>query len=319
LLVTSPDGRMRRVNPALLAILEARREGCVGQPLSKFHPDRSILAEVLKRLAGRETLHNFQTALRSSGGQVKEVLVDANGFWDNGKVAQIRWFVRDITRRKQLEREVLAISERERRVFSRELHDSLGQQLTGIAYLSNVVRDRLGEQGSDEASEVARISKLLKRAIEETRRMSRGLSPVRPEPEGMTTALKELAGHTRDVFGIACRFHCPKPVLVSDSEAATHLYRIAQESVNNAVRHGRARRITIGLSQRGGLVKLSVTDNGKGITALSPKRKGLGLRVMHYRADLLQGTFSIHRRPEGGTEVCCIVSMSNLQASQSCS
>ena len=180
-----------------------------------------------------------------------------------------------------------------------------------------MVRDRLAEQGSAEASEVARISKLLKQAIEETRRASRGLSPVRPEPEGLSLALRELVAHTRDVFNIDCRFRCPQPVLVADNEAANHLYRIAQEAVSNAIRHGRAHRIVISLSQRGRQVTLSIADNGKGIGALSPKRKGLGLRVMQYRAGLLQGALSVRRRRLGGTEVRCVAPASSLKATKS--
>jgi signal transduction histidine kinase len=109
----------------------------------------------------------------------------------------------------------------------------------------------------------------------------------------------------------------PKPVLVTDSEAATHLYRIAQEAVSNAIRHGQARRITIGLSQRRGQVTLSVTDNGRGIGVLSPRRKGMGLRVMQYRAGLLQATVSVTRRPEGGTEVRCVAPAGRLKPPKS--
>lgn len=306
LLLTTPNGRILRANPALLAILECQAEDCVGRGWHRFHPDRAALSELLKRMARRETARNLQTTLQARGKGAKEVLLEANGFWQDGKLAHIRWFVRDITRRQQLEREILAISERERCTFSRDLHDGLGQQLSGIAYLSNVVRDRLRERGSPEAAELDRISKLLKQAIEETRRVSRGLSPVRSEAEGLDTALGELAAHTSDVFGIACRFRCPAAVLVSDSTAATHLYRIAQEAVNNAIRHGHARRITIGLTQQLTQVVFTVMDNGKGIRALSPRRKGLGLRVMQYRISLLRGSCWVRPRASGGTEVRCI-------------
>lgn len=314
LLLTSCDGLMLRTNPALLVTLECKPEDCVGHSLAEFHPDQITLKDLLKRLSRRETLRNFETSLRSSGGRLKEVLVDASAFWVNGKVAHVRWFIRDITRRKQLEREVLSTTERERRSFSRELHDSLGQQLSGIAYLSNVVRDRLGAQGLPEAAEVARISKLLKQAIEETHRVSRGLSPIRPEPEGLSSALNELAAHTSSVFGMTCRFHCPKTVMVSDNESATHLYRIAQEAVNNAIRHGRARRVTIRLNHARSQLHLTIVDNGKGINPLSPKRTGLGLRVMHYRAGLLQGTLLVQRRRTIGTAVRCVVPAASLKA-----
>jgi signal transduction histidine kinase len=218
----------------------------------------------------------------------------------------LRWFVRDITRRKRLEREVLAISERERTAFSRELHDSLGQQLSGITYLTNVLRDRLREACSSEAAAAERISGLLKQAIEQTRAVARGLSPVRPEPEGLTAALRELAARSGEVFEIECGFRCRRPVLVGDSEAATHLYRIAQEAVHNAHRHGQAKRITISLTRTQKQVRLRIADNGTGIGTLSPRRRGLGLRIMQYRAGLLQGTVSVRPRLEGGTEVSCI-------------
>lgn len=225
LLFTTGRKRILRTNPALLSLLECRPEETVGRSLARFHPDRTVLADLLSRLARRETLRDFQTVLRSRRGRLKEVLIDASALWQAGKLQHIRWFIRDITRRKQLEREVLAASERERRAFARELHDSLGQHLIGIAYLSNVVRHRLAEAGSPETAELARICRLLEQAIEETRRVSRGLSPVRPGPDGLATALAELAAHTRGVFGIPCHLLCPQPVLVSDSEAATHLYR----------------------------------------------------------------------------------------------
>jgi PAS domain S-box-containing protein len=310
---TTGGGRVLRANQALLEILECSAEQCVGLPLAKFHSERPTLATWLKRLAARETLRNLPATLRTQTGQMREVVFDASAFWEAGEVVHLRWFVRDITRRKQLEREVLAISERERAGFSRELHDSLGQQLSGITYLANVLRDRLHDAGSPEADGAARICKLLKQALEQARAVARGLSPVRSEPDGLGEALKELAAQSSAIFGIQCRFRYPKPVLVGDSEAATHLYRISQEAVHNAFRHGQANRVTISLARAGERIKLRILDNGKGIRTLSPRRKGLGLRIMQYRAGLLQGTASVRPRPGGGTEVCCIAPVRALQ------
>ena len=100
---------------------------------------------------------------------------------------------------------------------------------------------------------------------------------------------------------------------MSDGEGATHLYRIAQEAVNNAIRHGRARRISVGLSQWRGQITLSITDNGTGIGVFSPRRKGMGLRVMQDRAGLLRGSLSVKRRSGGGTRVCCVVLAARLK------
>jgi signal transduction histidine kinase len=171
--------------------------------------------------------------------------------------------------------------------------------------LTNVLRERLVEAGSSEANGAEHIFNLLKQARELARAVARGLSPVRPEPEGLCAALKELAMQTSERFGIMCQFRCSKSVLVGDSEAANHLYRVAQEAVHNACEHGLAKRVTIILARAGATVKLKILDNGKGIETLSPRRKGLGLRIMQYRAGLLQGTVVVQRRPEGGTEVCC--------------
>jgi signal transduction histidine kinase len=139
------------------------------------------------------------------------------------------------------------------------------------------------------------------------------LAPVRLEPEGLSAALRELAVQCAELFNIACGFHDPQRVLVDNGEGATHLYRIAQEAVHNAVRHGRARRIRIALERLGKRVRLRIVDNGKGIGTLSPRRKGLGLRIMQYRVGLLQGSFSVRRQPKGGTEVCCTIPAEVLQ------
>ena len=244
---------------------------------------------------------------------MKEVLVDASGFWERGKVAHLRWFVRDITRRKRLEREVLAISEREREGFSRELHDSLGQQLSGISYLTNVLRERLREAGSPEVPGAERISMLLKQAIEQTRAVARGLAPVRAEPEGLSEALKDLAMQTSQIFGLKCRFRPQGVVLLGDNEAANHLHRIAQEAVHNAFKHGQAKLVTIRLARDRTHLRLRIVDDGKGIGTLSPHRGGLGLRIMQYRAGLLQGVLSVLRRRGGGTEVSCVAPAARLE------
>jgi PAS domain S-box-containing protein len=314
LLRTTRQGRILRVNPALLSILELSTAECLGHRLNEFLPDASTGADLLRRLGRRETIRGFSTLLRAHSGRSKEVLIDASALWAKGRIVDLRWFIRDITRRKQLEREVLAISERERRAFARDLHDSLGQQLSGIAYLSNVLRERLRERDPAAAADADRISRLMKQALEETRRLSRGLSPVRAEPEGLSDALQELATHTSDVFGVSCSFRCPHPVAVADSEAATHLYRIAQEAVTNAIHHGRAGCVLIRLTQQDNRVGLAIADDGTGIAALAPNRKGLGVRVMQYRAGLLGGTLSVRRRLTAGTEVACSIPLSSLKS-----
>ncbi|MBI4660759.1 MAG: PAS domain S-box protein [Verrucomicrobia bacterium] len=317
LVLVSREGTVLRANRAFCELVKCRPEQVVGQALKAFHPEGAVVGELLSRLASRQTLHNVQIELRTSKGRTKFVLVDVNALWEAGRLVYSRWFVRDISRRKQLETELLEISERERRGFAQELHDGLGQQLGGIAYLANVLRQRLEERRAPEAAEAAHIYALMRSAIEQTRRVARSLSPIPEGPEGLMTALGELAAQTSELFGVRCRFACPKPVLVGDSAVAAHLYRISQEAVNNAIKHARPRAVTIRLRSDRDRVTVAVADDGQGIDPLSPKREGLGLSIMNYRAGLVRGTVVVRPRPARGTEVVCTAPCAEVELTKS--
>jgi PAS domain S-box-containing protein len=303
--LTARGGEILRCNRAFLDLLESSSEPVIGRNLNEFHRDHAVISKLLKQLVARQNIHNFSTELLTRDGHLRQVLVDANALWENGRFIQSRWFVRDISRRKELERELLELSERERRGFAQELHDGLGQQLGGVAYLCNVLREKLAEGGAPEAGDAGRIYNLVREAIEHTRGISRGLSPIRPEPDGLIIALRELAMQTTDLFRVNCRFSCRKPVAVEGPSLAGHLYRIAQEAVNNALKHAKPRGIGIRLHCSRGNVMLAVADDGKGIGFLSPTRQGLGLHIMQYRANLIGGTLTVQPRHGGGTEVIC--------------
>jgi two-component system CheB/CheR fusion protein len=213
--------------------------------------------------------------------------------------------IRDITERKRLEREILAISEREQRRIGQDLHDGLCQQLTGIAFLVQSLQERVACKETPGSTESAEIAALLKESINQARSLSHGLYPVTPQPSGLMLALAELASNTRSIFNIACEFRCPTPVMFTDSSVATHIYRIAQETVQNAIRHGKASRIMINLSPRPGGWRLAVTDNGVGIPPLEQIQSGMGLRSMNHRAHILGAKFSIAAKAGGGTRMIC--------------
>lgn len=305
IVLTARDGTILRANRAFLDLLDRPSEQVIGRSLGEFHPEPALIAAMLAQLAKRQTLHNVSTELLTPSRTARHVLADANALWENGRFIHSRWFVRDISRRKQLERELLEISVRERRGFAQELHDGLGQQLGGVAYLANVLREKLLERNAPEVVDAIRIFGLVREAIEQTRRISRGLSPIRPEPDGLMIALRELAHQTTGLFRVRCRFHCRKPVFVEDSALAGHLFRIAQEAVNNALKHGKPHSISVRLSRVRDRITLIVADNGKGIGQLSPTRHGLGLHIMQYRAGLIRGTVSVQARHGGGTKVVC--------------
>lgn len=303
LIVLSRHGRVFRANPAFLELIDCTVHQITGHELRPFFAEPGLFTRLLRRLALRQTFHNFPAELRTAKGQAKSVLIDANALWEGGRFVQSRWFIRDISKRKLLERELIELSDRERRNLAQELHDGLGQQLGGVAYLTNVLRGKLLDREAPETAEATRIFDLVRDAIAQTRRVARGLSPIRPDPEGLMDALREFAEQTTQLYGINCRFSCDKRVLVTNEATATHLFRIAQEATNNALKHAKARSITIMLTQSSLRIRLKIADDGKGIGPLSPKREGLGLRIMQYRAGLIQGTLVVRRRGKRGTVV----------------
>ena len=216
----------------------------------------------------------------------------------------------ETTDRKALEAEVLKIAEEERQRFGRDLHDGLGQTLSGISCLSEVLHSKLAGKSLPEATDAKQIEDLVIDSIKLARSLVRGLNPVAAEPEGLMDGLRELASNMEEMFGVKCDFHCYRPVLVEDSFAAAHLYRIAQEAAHNAVRHGQARTVAINLSRFGSGIALSIEDDGSGIPENLRHTGGSGISIMKYRASAIGARFSIRRRSGGGTSVACLLTQS---------
>ena len=202
---------------------------------------------------------------------------------------------------KRLEHEVLAVSERERHSIGADLHDGLGQQLTAIELMCTLLKaDAAGHPHL--AKGVDTISKMLREAIAQTRFLARGLVPVGSDPDALQIGLTELAGRMNAVGSVRCAFDCPKPVTVSDPAVAGHLYRIAQEAVNNAIKHARAKHVTIRLQQRDGALTLEIADDGTGMVK---PRTGLGLGVIQHRAKVIGGELTITSKRGEGVRVAC--------------
>jgi PAS domain S-box-containing protein len=214
----------------------------------------------------------------------------------------------DVTERRRLERQILEISDREQARIGQDIHDGLCQQLVSLAFDANSLHGDLSRQHRPEAARASRIARYLDQAITETRQLSRGLFPIRLEEEGLVPALEELARVTRERFQIGCRLTSRKPVAVENRVVATHLYRIAQEAVANAVKHSRARKVAIRLRARAGQIELRVEDDGTGLPAAKPdKSAGLGLHIMDYRARSIGGALRLAPGSRGGTAVSCCV------------
>ena len=211
----------------------------------------------------------------------------------------------DITERKHLEKALLEISAREQRRIGQDLHDGLGQHLTGIAFMAKAHEARLAEKNRPEAEDATKIVRLVNQAVYKARELARGLLPVVSDALGLMSALQLWALEVEDLFRINCRFECDEPVLVHDVTTATHLYHIAREAVNNAVKHGEPRNIVIQLAATAGRGTLLVKDDGRGIPELPAGNQGMGLNIMHYRAGMIGGSLDVRRGVPQGTQVIC--------------
>jgi PAS domain S-box-containing protein len=211
----------------------------------------------------------------------------------------------DISRRKAMEREVLEIAVQEQRRIGQDLHDGTGQELIGLGLMAESLADALAEQSSPEVGLAVKIAKGLKRTLGQVRALARGLIPVEVDAQGLMAALEELTARVRERSGAKCTLACAEPVPVEDNATATQLFHIAQEAVTNALKHGEARHIRVSLDTEDHLLTLRVRDDGVGIAERQAESKGVGLRIMHYRAGLINATLNIVSVEGGGTLVTC--------------
>ncbi|MBI2949428.1 MAG: response regulator [Verrucomicrobia bacterium] len=207
--------------------------------------------------------------------------------------------------RKRLERQIAEISHQEQRRMGQDLHDGLCQHLAGIELMSQVLEQNLEKKGRPEAVQAAKIAEHVREAIAQTRMLARGLAPIELESNGLMSALHELANNTERLFHVTCRFECDPPVLLHDYAAATHVYRIAQEAISNAIKHGKPNRILIDLASEGPLGRLSITDDGAGFPKTPGPNAGMGLQIMNYRASTISGKLEVCPAPKKGTRVVC--------------
>jgi len=255
--------------------------------------------------SGREVLG------QRKDGHMILVEVTVSNFTHGGR-RQFVVMISDITTRKRLERELLEVGERERQRLGHDLHDGLGQHLHALFYMATLLEREIKETSPERAHEAGRLARQLEHGLELTRSLARGLQPVNPVPEGLMAALGDLAERTRALYRLDCHFQARTPVLIYRHSTANHLYRIAQEAVNNAVKHGKPTRILIQLTPMRQRIVLRVRDNGVGIRQGGERVRGMGLHIMKYRADAISGSLLVQRPPEGGTEVVCAVTRQAL-------
>ena len=212
---------------------------------------------------------------------------------------------KEVSERERLEKEIVAIGQKERWSIGHDLHDGPCQHLTGTAFAARVLAEELAERREPAAANAGRIVALIEDGIRQMRRVAKGLLLVSVEEGGLTAALQELAETSAEQFHLKCECHCSGKPVLPDAVMASHLFHIAQEAVRNAARHGQPGRILITLQADPTGLTLAVDDDGIGIKSPDGPARGMGLRIMAHRAAMIGAAFSVQVAPDGGTRISC--------------
>jgi PAS domain S-box-containing protein len=283
-------------------------EEAIGRSITMLCPPefRSEIVKDLERIRKGLPLAHFERPRIRKDGRRIDVSLSVSPIRNAaGEVIGAAAIARDITERQLLQREVLEIASREQRRIGQDLHDGIGQELTGLAMLAQRLVGLLARKALPEVVAATKIVDGLEHTLGQVRALSKGLVPVEVDAEGLMVALAELAARTSEMNSITCAFACDPPVCMRDNQMATHVYRMTQEALTNAVKHGRATRIAVRLTAEGDQVILQITDNGKGFAYAHPETTGMGLRIMRYRAELIGAQLTIGPAEPRGTCVTC--------------
>jgi PAS domain S-box-containing protein len=303
-------GRITTINDSGERLLQRSRKELLSKHVLDLVPEdqRAAARQWLEQVVQGAELPTAEWDVVNAAGQRAKLEINTRIVARDGKPVEVEAIARDITERRQLERELLEISNREQRRIGHDLHDGVCQQLAGIAYRLSILGDRLHTKAAAESAEVEQISSQINEANSQARSVARGLFPVRLEDSGLVAALEELAESIASRFKVDCESSSQSPPLTVDSEVTLHVYFIAQEAVFNAVKHGAATKITISLSPQGDHYTLAVRDNGKGFQTSNVSRAGMGIRIMRHRARVIGATLELTSQPGQGTKVSCVFS-----------
>jgi PAS domain S-box-containing protein len=276
----------------------------IGREIDMLLP-QAARARVLEKLAqilqtGETATYEFEAVLEGAAQyfENRAVLVREDGIGTGISIS-----MRDITERKRLEQEILDVSARERQSIGRDLHDGLGQELTGVALMLRAVSSQM-QRFPDLVDKLNEIVGHVNQSIETARTLARGLLPVRDETGGLPFALRTLAARSRELYGLEVNFRTEVARDFAFNETnASHLYRIAQEALTNAARHGRATLVDIFLRATADGFSLRITDDGEGLPHAAVNSAGMGLKIMKYRSDMIGAQFNIEANNPHGTVV----------------
>ncbi|WP_304511652.1 cache domain-containing protein [Desulfobacula sp.] len=294
-------GKVTYINPAFAKVFGWSLEECASQRMDHYVPKGSWFETkiMIDQIISGNVINNIETRRYSKHGSTVDVSISGASILDrNGKLSGSIIILRDITKSKLLEKQVMHAGDLERQKIGQDIHDDLCPHLIGIASLGTVLKGDLAVEGHQHEALAEKIVLLIDDAINKTRNLARGLCPVHLVSHGLQTALEEISDIFKYTPGIEFRFELDETVVFQDNSVATHLYHIAREAVNNAVKHSGADMIELSLSREDGFAHLYIKDNGKGIKDTGITR-GIGLQIMAYRAKIIEARFDIKTGSHG--------------------
>lgn len=321
-----PDGRIRRVNPCLIELSGWTESDVVGRDwfTTFFHQDDQAQVRALFCASpSAESVPGFFTRLKTRSGEFRDIEWRCATMTDEaGRAFGLLCTGQDVTERKIMERHVLQASTDEQRRIAQDLHDGVGQQLTGLSMMADVLKrltnPATGRADYETLAEISsELAAGLNDALSQVRNLARGLYPVVIDPDGLSSALEELCRNTSRLYKLPIRLTHSVSSEFADRQIPTQLYRIAQEAITNAVRHAQPSAVDIRLSRHEDQLCLAVSNDGTSLPSAADRQGGLGLRSMNYRARMIGATLDIHPVATGGTQVVCKVGLSSCRESDS--
>jgi PAS domain S-box-containing protein len=309
--VADARGYIVQINPAFERIVSGRESELLGRDLLEVlqladEGERSGLAAAL--FDGRRSEYRAHKRYQREAGQDVWVNLTLSVVRDvDERLVHLIALLEDVSDRRRLEREVADQAVAEQQRIGQELHDELGQILTGMNYLSSSLASRLKSAGVAEAEAAEQVTRGIQQALTQVRTIAKGLVPVEIDKDGLRIALHDLAARIQEIYGTTCSFKCSEAITVEDNATAVHLYHIAQEAITNAIKHGNATRIEVHLQKNQQQISLTIRDNGSGMPVDGDKPSGVGLRIMRYRAGVIGAALHVKSSPGQGTTVSCIL------------